>query len=68
MAIVPLQRLMEAHKVEMMRAEQRHEAEVSRRLEEQVAAVRSVAAAEHAAALEVERAAARDQIKDAQNR
>jgi hypothetical protein len=73
--VFPPQRLVESHKGEMARAEQRHEAEAMRRLqaaaaahEEALAAVRAQWAGERGAALEAERAAAREQIKDAQGR
>jgi hypothetical protein len=73
--VFALQRLVAAHKGEMARAEQRHEAEAARRLqaaaaaqEEALAAVRAQWAGERGAALEAERAAAREQIKDAQGR
>ena len=59
----------------MARAEQRHEAEAARRLqaataahEEALAAVRAQWAGERGAALDAERAAAREQVKDAQSR
>ena len=72
---ITLQRLVESHKAELRRAEQRHEAETARRLaaataaaEEAAAAARAAAAADRERAVEAERASARDQVKDAQAR
>lgn len=74
-ALPPLQRLVESHKGELKKAEQRHEAELARRLdaaraqhEEGVAALRAQWAGERGAAVEAERAAARDLVKDVQGR
>ena len=74
-ALRPPQRLVEAHKGELKRAEARHEAEVARRMagaaaaqEEALAALRAQAANERAAALEAEREVARQQVKDAHGR
>lgn len=71
----PIQKLVEAHKVELRRAEQHHEQEAARAAqagvaaqEQALAAARAQAAAEQAAAVEAERAAARELVKDAHGR
>ncbi|GAB4813533.1 hypothetical protein N2152v2_000579 [Parachlorella kessleri] len=68
-------RLVETHKAEMKRADHRHELDCSRRLqaaaaqhEQHVAQLRQQWAGDKQAAVEAEKAAARDQVKDAQQR
>lgn len=75
MPLCSLQRLVESHKGELKKAEQRHATELARRLaaaraqqEEGLAALRAQWTEERAAAVEAEHAAARELVKDAQGR